>query len=244
MSRTQEEQAETGLGTGFRTEHGNAGFMIRRAGVADLPALNDFFSGLSPRTRYLRFFAPVTPNPALLRLLCGDPELVDAVIAIRDGAIIGHAMAADAAPPPDVRVLDAARTCLAPPVKDIGIVVADVWQGQGVGAALMRALITAVQERGVTTLAMDVLEGNRKVLGMISAHWPATRVGHSRDCVTIHVRLPPPQLQRDDAGRHTRPSGRAGQPGRIRLMRYMLITGSSGFSRSSQLSIRPAPSAP
>jgi GNAT superfamily N-acetyltransferase len=205
MNRTQVEQARAGLGSGVGAGQHSAGvgagqhnsvaqastaFTVRRAEAADFPALGDFFAGLSARTRYLRFFAPVTPNPALLRLLCGEPGEVDAVVAVRDGVIIGHAMAADAAPPPDQCGGEAGRGCGATPTPDVGIVVADAWQGRGVGAALMRALITAVQARGVTTLAMDVLASNRKVLAMISAHWPVTRVGHTRDCVTVHVRLP------------------------------------------------------
>jgi len=190
MDRTQVEQPVADL----MTEQASAGFIVRRAGAADLPALGEFFAGLSARTRYLRFFAPVTPNPALLRLLCGESGGAggaggaDAVVAVRDGAIIGHAMAADAAPGSQEA-----------PVPDIGIVVDDAWQGRGVGAALMRALIAAVQARGVTTLAMDVLQGNRKVLAMISAHWPATQAEHSRDCVTVHVRLPQPRQRRAPA---------------------------------------------
>jgi GNAT superfamily N-acetyltransferase len=175
---------------GFADEQASAAFTVRRAEAADFPALGDFFAGLSARTRYLRFFAPVTPNSALLRLLCGEPGDVDAVVAVRDGVIIGHAMAADAAPPPDPCGPETAHGCEATPAPDVGIVVADPWQGRGVGAALMRALITAVQGRGVTTLAMDVLAGNRKVLAMISAHWPVTPVGRSQDCITVHVRLP------------------------------------------------------
>ena len=208
---------------GARAGGARAGFTVRRASLADLPALDDFFADLSVQSRYLRFFGPLRPNPVLLRMLCGEPADVDAVVAVRDGVIIGHAMAADAAPPPAPRGPDATRDRGGqdrPPAKDIGIVVADAWQGQGVGAALMRTLIAAIQARGVTTLAMDVLEGNRKVLAMISAHWPATRAGRSRDCVTVEVRLPPPRPRQlpatagsrraaSTAGRPTVWSGRA-----------------------------------
>lgn len=188
-SAASREQASAGSSM----QRASAGFVVRRVEATDLPALDDFFAGLSVQSRYLRFFGPLRPNPVLLRLLCAEPRDVDAVVAVRCGAIIGHAMAADAAPAPDPRDLDAAGDCAAAPAKDIGIVVADAWQGRGVGAALMRALVAAVQARGVSTLAMDVLPGNRKVLDMISAHWPATRVGSSRDSVTVHVRLPQPR---------------------------------------------------
>src|SRR5260370_1242272 len=74
---------------------------VRPVRPADLAALSDFFAKLSPQTRYLRFFAPVTPTHALLRLLSGEAANVDAVIAVADGVIVGHAMAADRTQPPD-----------------------------------------------------------------------------------------------------------------------------------------------
>jgi GNAT superfamily N-acetyltransferase len=70
------------------------------------------------------------------------------------------------------------------------MVVDDAWQGRGVGAALMRALLTGARARGVTTLEMDVLDGNRRVVGMITGHWPAACVDHTPDGLAIRVRLP------------------------------------------------------
>ena len=70
--------------------------------------------------------------------------------------------------------------------------VADAWQRRGVGATLMRALIDRAQARGVTALAMDVLPGNRRVLAMVTGHWPQAAVGHAADSVDIRIPLPPP----------------------------------------------------
>ena len=88
------------------------------------------------QARYLRFFSPITPGPALLNLLCGGDGTTDAVLATRDGVIIGHGMAADVSGPCGIAATD------------IGVVVADAWQHQGVGSALVRALITGAQVRG------------------------------------------------------------------------------------------------
>jgi ribosomal protein S18 acetylase RimI-like enzyme len=147
--------------------------VIRPARPADEAALDDFFAALSPQSRYLRFFGPVTPGSALLRRLLGDADGVDAVVAVRGGLIIGHAMAAD----------------LAGRVSDIGVVVADAWQGRGVGAALMRALVTGAQARGLTSMTMDVLPGNQRIIAMILAHWPAARIDRTPDGLTIRIRL-------------------------------------------------------
>jgi len=172
---------------------GRTAAAIRPARPADLAALGDFFVGLSAQTRYLRFFAPVTPGPALLRLLSGGTGTTNAVVATWGEAIIGHAMAADRAGPCSVRMTE------------IGVVVADAWQGQGVGSALVRALITSAQARGVTSVAMDVLPANRQVLAMIAGHWPAAHTGYSQGCHTICVRLP---------HRHQyRPQARPARPG-------------------------------
>jgi GNAT superfamily N-acetyltransferase len=157
---------------------------IRRPAPADLAALSDFFAGLSQQTRYLRFFAPLTPSPAMLRRLSGGAGHADAVVAIHDGTIIGHAMAVDRAGPRGDQVTD------------IGVVVADAWQHQGMGSALTRTLITRAQERGVTSMTMDVLHGNDQVLAMITSHWTAASTDHSADCVTIHIRLPERQRER------------------------------------------------
>jgi GNAT superfamily N-acetyltransferase len=169
-----------------RTQTRGPGWAGGRAAVAirqvrpeeDLPALGDFFAGLSTHTRYLRFFGPVRPGAALLRTLAGCAENVDALVAVRGALIVGHAMAVDRANPPG------------PPATDIGMVVDDAWQGRGVGAALMRALLTGARARGVTTLEMDVLDGNRRVVGMITGHWPAACVDHTPDGLAIRVRLP------------------------------------------------------
>jgi L-amino acid N-acyltransferase YncA len=157
---------------------GRAAVAIRQANPEDMQAVSDFFAGLSAQTRYLRFFGPVTPGAALLRTLSGCAENVDALVAVRGGSIVGHAMAADRDGPRGTRVTD------------VGVVVGDAWQGCGVGAALMRALVTGAQARGVTVLEMEVLDANHPVLAMITHHWPTARVGHTPDCISIRVRLP------------------------------------------------------
>ena len=151
-----------------------------------MTALSDFFAALSVESRYLRFFAPVRPSHDLLDLLAGRPAHVDAIVAVADGVIVGHAMAADRPRPPD--------PC-AGWATDVGVVVADAWQRRGVGAALMRALTARAQARGVTALAMDVLPGNRRVLAMIIGHWPEAAVVHSPDSLDIRIPLPPARPQ-------------------------------------------------
>ncbi len=149
---------------------------IRRTCAADREAGGDFFAGLAPRTRYLRFFGALTMSPAMLRVLSGGGN-ADAVVASCHGEIIGHGMATD-------QVSPAGGTAI-----EIGVVVADAWQGQGIGSALVRTLIGAARARDATIVAMDVLHANHQVLAMIASHWPAAGVERSADSVTFHVRL-------------------------------------------------------
>jgi len=161
---------------------------IRPVTPADEAVLHDFFAALSVESRYLRFFAPVTPSCGLLDLMVGKPAHVDAIVAVADGVIVGHAMAADRTTPENPR--NSERTG-GPGATDVGVVVADAWQRRGVGAALMRALIARAQARGRTALAMDVLPGNRRVLAMIVGHWPEAALRRSADGVDIRIPLPP-----------------------------------------------------
>jgi GNAT superfamily N-acetyltransferase len=196
---TRTEIARTGIaGTG-----GCAAAAIRPASQADLAALSDFFAGLSVESRYLRFFAPVTPTCGLLHLLSGGPANVDAIVAVEAGVIVGHAMAADRTDPEDPE--DHEGRCGAR-ATDVGVVVADAWQRRGVGAALMRALVARAQARGVTSLAMDVLPGNRKVLAMVIAHWPDAAIDRSPDSLDIRIPLP-----RQPQPRRPRPLPASGQ---------------------------------
>ena len=173
MNRTQGDQVPGAPAT-----------TIRPSGCGDLAALGTFFAGLSLHTRVKRFFAPVSPGPAMLHRLGGTAGQADVLVAVRGGVIIGHAMAVDLASP------DAGL------ITDVGVVVADAWQGRGVGAALMRALVGRAQARGVTGVSMDVLPSNRAVLAMITSHWAAARTGRSADSVTVQIQLLPQQHER------------------------------------------------
>jgi ribosomal protein S18 acetylase RimI-like enzyme len=158
---------------------------IRQACYADHAALRDFIGGLSPRARYLRFFTgAVSTNPAMLRLLAGGGDHIDAVVAVENSVIIGHAMASDCTGPGGGRVTE------------IGVVVTDARQGQGVGSALIRTLAARAQARGITTATMDVLAENRQVLAMVARRWPAARHQQSGPYVSIQARLPQPGRQR------------------------------------------------
>ena len=162
----------------------------------------------SPRCPWRAAIAGSSPRsgpPTACSTCCpAGPANVDAIVAVADGVIVGHAMAADL---PERICPDASR------ITDVGVVVADAWQRRGVGAALMRALIARAQARGVTALAMDVLPGNRRVLAMILGHWPDAAVGHSPDGLDIHIALPSARPRETAQPPERRQAGPAAGPG-------------------------------
>jgi GNAT superfamily N-acetyltransferase len=151
---------------------------IRQACYTDHAGIRDFLTGLSLRARYLRFFTgAVSMSPAMLRLLAGGGDHIDALVAVENGVIIGHAMASDMTGPGGSHVTE------------IGVVVTDARQGQGIGSSLVRSLAARAAARCITTVTMEVLAENRQVLAMVAGLWPAARHDRSGAYVTIHARL-------------------------------------------------------
>lgn len=151
----------------------------RSAAAADCDAMWPFLTGLSLRSRFLRFFTPASPpSSAVLRAMCGGGSTSDVLVATHDRVIVGHAMAADSLSP---------EGCL---VSDIGVVVADGWQNRGIGSQILDRLVARAAARGVSVLVMDVLPENKQMLAMISRRWADAGYRFGGDSVTVRVYLP------------------------------------------------------
>ncbi len=138
---------------------------IRPARVDDERRVRDFVVGLSPRTQTLRFFAGV-PRPAasLVRAMIARDERRHALLAVRPGptgdVIVGHAMSCHTGAPGSAGVAE------------IAVVVADEWQGRGIGRRLIERLVLRAAACGIAELGMDVMGENRRVLKMVRRQWP------------------------------------------------------------------------
>jgi acetyltransferase len=150
--------------------------VIRAAGPGDREPIAQFLASLSVPTRCQRFLCGVTPPASWLPILCGEKEGTEVVVAVARDAIVGHAMAAYPA--------GAARP-------DVGIVVADKFQGRGIGRALLAALADRLADRGTAEITVTVAGENRRVLAMISQWCPEARWDRSdptEPTVTLPVR--------------------------------------------------------
>ncbi|MGV9774776.1 N-acetyltransferase family protein [Streptosporangium sp. NPDC003464] len=146
------------------------GVEIRPARADDEERIRRFLAGLSPRTQTQRFFTRITrPSASLVRALLAVDERRDALLAVRGEAVVGHAMSFKG---------DATDI-------EIALVVADEWQGRGVGSRLARRLLRRASVGGARTLGMDVLGDNRKVLSMVRRAWPEATMRASGGAVQV-----------------------------------------------------------
>jgi ribosomal protein S18 acetylase RimI-like enzyme len=165
---------------------------VRTAEPGDATLIRDFVCGLSVRTQFFRFFTAVAPpSPGLLRALAGGTGADIVLITDDSGVVVGHGMAADDQARDDrARDGEAGGTHCA----DIGLVIADRWQGQGLGTMMLRLLTDRAAERGVETLVLEVLPDNRRMLGIIERRWPHASRKRTPDAIRITAELIRPDL--------------------------------------------------
>jgi acetyltransferase len=166
---------------------GASALLIRPLRPDDLELERQFVENLSPATLYLRLqYSTTQPNLRdLARLLDLDYHDRLAVAAIEESAtgaaIVGVARYAR---------LDASR------VAECAIVVADAWQGRGLGSELMRTLAAAALAREIDDLEGTTLAENQRIVEWARRFGFGVRTEPNSGGlvrVTLHLRdLPPP----------------------------------------------------
>ena len=125
---------------------------VRRAVPADAPALRSLVAGLSPQTAFLRFFAGVgTPTSRFVAQLLRRDDTHGSWVCAAGDDLLGHATWG--------RDGDAA---------ELGVVVADAWQGLGIGRALMVATLGEIAARGLTDVRLHVHADNARLARRLS----------------------------------------------------------------------------
>jgi RimJ/RimL family protein N-acetyltransferase len=123
---------------------------IRAITAEDSARVADAFAGFSDRTRYLRFLGPKPRlSAAELRYLTDVDQHTHVALAAvdpHDGSFVGIARYAT----------EAGETESA----DVAVVIADVWQGAGVGTLLMRELVARAAANGIARLTGTTLHDN------------------------------------------------------------------------------------
>lgn len=111
------------------------------------------FGRCAERTRYRRFHGPARAIPAryLAEALSGDPDHYAVVACAPIGAITA---------------LASCRT-VAPGMAELGILVEDASQGQGLGRLLLRTLVLYAERSGLTLLHAAILREQPWIIRML-----------------------------------------------------------------------------
>ncbi|RLB37100.1 MAG: GNAT family N-acetyltransferase [Deltaproteobacteria bacterium] len=132
---------------------------IRPIKPEDATALIELFNNLSPRSIYYRFFSPLRSLPpklvARFTQIDYDRDMALVALAVQDGKVVG-------------KMLGVSRLLGDPDGEkaEFAIVVADPWQGKGIGSALMEKLINIAKERGMKYLWGLALPENTQMLAL------------------------------------------------------------------------------
>lgn len=123
---------------------------LRELQPGEYGPVRELCARLSLRTRYQRFLSPMPVVPdALLRVLADSD-------APRRLAVVAQLGAGD-----DSDVIALGNLCVADDDRaELGLVVADAWQRQGVGLALAATLVRAAEGRGYRRFVAHGLSGN------------------------------------------------------------------------------------
>lgn len=128
---------------------------FRNIRASDFRILHDFVHGLSPETSYKRLLSPRMPTDDELRRWSAiDPATEFAVVAVTG-------------PEDQEKLIAVARFVEESPQEaDFAIVVADAWQGLGLGHELISRLIAAARRYGLRKVSGHVLATNTGMLAL------------------------------------------------------------------------------
>ena len=149
---------------------------IRIATPSDSEKLRGMLSRASKETVYRRFHTPFpeVPNWMVALMLEADHHDQEALVAVAEAKIVGHAMYARLGPGAEA---------------EMAIVVEDGWQSQGVGKWLLSELAERARLRGLECFVGEVLPENRPMLGL-AAMFAGT--GYQIGDGAYHVSMPLP----------------------------------------------------
>jgi predicted CoA-binding protein/RimJ/RimL family protein N-acetyltransferase len=148
--------------------------MVRPAREDDLDRLVVFFTGLSPESRYFRFFGiPRVDSASVAHLVPMDPSRGRTLVGECGGRIVAFA--------------GYYRTAGEPDRAEVAFAIADTFQGRGIGTRLLEQLADIARSEKVRTFDGYVLGENRKMMDVFLDS--GYRVSRQIDRGVFHVEL-------------------------------------------------------
>jgi acetyltransferase len=175
-------------GAAEAVEVGGVALWIRPIDAQDDRRLVAFFNNLSPHSIYMRFFAPMKALSADMveKFTRVDPRRHIALVALQREALgqpmlgVGRVIAQD----------NSANG-------EFSIVVADAWQGRGIGAALLQRCIGLAGTRGIQKIWGLVLAENTQMLALgRKLGFTIQRAGGAEYELAIDVTAAAPEIER------------------------------------------------
>jgi RimJ/RimL family protein N-acetyltransferase len=153
---------------------------IRPIRPDDRDALAEGIRRLSPKSRYRRFFSPVSglSEKQLTYLTAVDHHDHEALVAVEPETERGIGVARFVRSESDAEVAEFA------------VAVADDWHNRGVGTALIHRLADRAREEGIRRFSGAVLEENRPMLDLADELGDVSVRDRSAGAVEIEVELP------------------------------------------------------
>ena len=149
---------------------------LRLLEPSDANLIRQFYWRLSSETIYRRFLAPIKPpaNAMVQKLVDIDHHDREALIALDERGIVGVAR---------YGTLGAGH--------DVAVVVADDWQGWGLGRVLLRRLANIARIRGISSFHATMLGDNRRARSLALALSPKTKMRFEDGYLEAEIPLRP-----------------------------------------------------
>ncbi|MGH3211794.1 MAG: GNAT family N-acetyltransferase [Trebonia sp.] len=170
-----------------------APFSVRRAGASDRAALRSMFERCTPSTRYRRFHGPVKaiPERYLADALSGS-AFHYALVAWHDATPFPYGdPVASAGAAPGVAVALASCRVIEEGAAELGLLIEDAWQRQGLGTRLLRELVTYAGRAGLRVLEGQLLAEQAWIAGLLKPYGACRLRSAGSGVLTVTLRLAP-----------------------------------------------------
>jgi RimJ/RimL family protein N-acetyltransferase len=163
--------------------------VLRAIRPADRDAFLALHAGLSDQSRYSRYFSPrrKLPEHEIRHFTEVDQRAHAGVVLLIDGQLVGHALYD--------RLSDPAEA-------EVALEVADAFQGQGVGTAMLTELARIATRSGVRRFVAHVLPTNQRMLQVFRELGFEEHTRFQDGVIRVAIELPARTVAfRPDAGR-------------------------------------------
>lgn len=174
---------------------------VRRAEAGDREALARMFDRCTPETRYRRFHGPVKAIPAryLTEALSGTPFHYALVACQAPVEFAADQMPASPGPDTQAGEIVALASCrlIDEGAAELGVLIEDAWQRQGVGTRLLGDLVAYARSTGLRVLDAQLLAEQGWIARLLRPHGTCRVRSTWAGILHVSLRLSEGRMQQD-----------------------------------------------